>query len=439
MLMTEIIRRKRDGLSLGEPEIREAILGYAQGRIPDYQMAALLMAVFIRGLDEAELACWANAMLHSGDLVDLSAIPGSKVDKHSTGGVGDKVSIPLAPLVAACGVRVPMVSGRGLGHTGGTLDKLESIPGFRTDLPIERFAQGIREVGVCMIGQTERLVPADRLLYALRDVTATVDSIPLIAASIMSKKLAEGISGLVLDVKVGSGAFMKTIECARELANTMVSIGRRNGVRTVAFLTDMNQPLGWAVGNALEIEESIEILNGKGPPDTTALVRVLGGAMLQLGGVAATPEDGEAMIAEAIRSGAGLETFRRMIAFQGGDPQVADDPKRLPRAADRLDIVADQDGFVASVDSERVGLAGVLLGAGRKTKEDRIDPAVGFRVQVRIGDQVRRGDPLVTVFYNDAGALREVEAMLRAAWQIGAEPVPARPLVIEKIGEHAER
>lgn len=430
MLMTEVIRRKRDGGRLGDEEIREVIREYAAGRVPDYQMAALLMAVFLRGLDEGELTAWASAMLDSGEVVDLSGVPGPKVDKHSTGGVGDKVSIPLAPLVAACGVRVPMISGRGLGHTGGTLDKLESIPGFRTDLSIERFVAGVREVGACLIGQTEALVPADRKMYALRDVTATVDSIPLIAASIMSKKLAEGVSGLVLDVKVGTGAFMKTMEDARTLARTMVGIGRGNGVRTVAVLTDMNEPLGWAVGNALEIEESIEVLRGNGPPDTSALVRVLGGTMLWLGGVAADEAEGERRIEEAMRSGAGLETFRRMVAHQGGDPRVVDDPGRLPRARHRKEVLAGRDGYVTAIACEQVGLAGVLLGAGRRIQEDRIDPAVGIRVHARLGQRVNRGDPLLTIHYNDDGALPRVEAMLSRAWILGDGPVPRGPLVL---------
>lgn len=430
MLMTEVIRRKRDGERLGDEEIREVIFQYTAGLVPDYQMAALLMAVFFRGLDERELSAWTSAMLHSGEVVDLSGIPGPKVDKHSTGGVGDKVSIPLAPLVASCGVRVPMISGRGLGHTGGTLDKLESIPGFRTDLPIERFISGVREVGACMIGQTESLVPADRRIYSLRDVTSTVDSIPLIAASIMSKKLAEGISGLVLDVKVGSGAFMKTFADAQRLARIMVGIGRGNGVRAVAFLTDMSEPLGWAVGNALEIEESIEVLRGEGPEDTSTLVRVLGGTMLWLGGVVQDAIQGEARIEEAVRTGAGLEVFRRMIALQGGDQGVVDDLCRLPRARHRKEVLAGRDGVVTAIECEQVGLAGVVLGAGRRTKEDRIDPAVGFRVHAKVGKRVARGEPLVTIYYNDEAVLPQIEAILSRAWTIGDEPVTRGPLVL---------
>ncbi|MBM4397003.1 MAG: thymidine phosphorylase [Deltaproteobacteria bacterium] len=434
MLMAETIRFKRDGGSLAADAIRTLIRAYSAGEIPDYQMAALLMAVYFRGLDDAELAAWASAMLHSGEVVDLASVPGAKVDKHSTGGVGDKISIPLAPLVAACGVRVPMISGRGLGHTGGTLDKLESIPGFRTDLSVERFVRGVAEVGTCMIGQTEALVPADRRMYALRDVTGTVESIPLISASIMSKKLAEGISGLVLDVKVGSGAFMKTPERARELARTMVGIGNRNGVRTVAFLTDMSQPVGWAVGNALEIAESVEVLRGCGPADTTALVESLGGAMLVLGGVAATLADGEARIREAIRSGAGLDRFRAMVSFQGGDPRVADDPSLLPAAASRRDVPAPSAGWVTSVDCERVGIAALVIGGGRRRKEDSIAPAVGLRIRARIGARVDAGQPLATIEFNDPAHVEHAAALVAAAYGIGPEPPATGPLVLETIG-----
>lgn len=429
MIVAELIRTKRDGGVLSADEIRALIAGTTRGDVPDYQMAALLMAVFWRGLDAGELAVWTDAMLRSGDVFEFPGPPGA-VDKHSTGGVGDKVSIPLAPLVAACGVRVPMISGRGLGHTGGTLDKLESIPGFRTDLPPERFVQGVREVGVSMIGQTATIVPADRKIYALRDVTGTVESIPLIAASIMSKKLAEGIGGLVLDVKVGSGAFMKTPEQARELARTLVGIGAGAGVRTVALLTDMNQPLGWAVGNALEVRESIAVLRGDGPPDTTELVVRLGGRMLVLGGAAADTAAGEARIRAAMTSGAGLEMFTRMVAFHGGDPRVAQDPDRLPEAPDRLDVVAEADGFVASVDCDQVGLASLVLGGGRLRKEDDIDPAVGLRVHRRLGDPVRAGEPLVTLHHRGGHGVAEAVARVRRAFSIGGAAPTAGPLVI---------
>jgi pyrimidine-nucleoside phosphorylase len=434
LLVAETIRAKRDGHALPPDEIREVLRAYTAGEVPDYQMAALLMAVYFRGLDDRELAAWAGAMLHSGTVVDLSGVPGAKVDKHSTGGVGDKVSIPLAPLVAACGVRVPMISGRGLGHTGGTLDKLEAIPGFRTDLPVARFVEGVATVGTCMIGQTDDLAPADRKLYALRDVTGTVESIPLIAASIMSKKLAEGIGGLVLDVKVGTGAFMKTPERARELARTLVAIGEGNGVRTLAFLTDMGQPLGRTVGNALEIEESIDILKGRGPEDTTALVVTLGGAMLWLGGAAAGRPEGEAAIRAAIASGAGLDRFRRMVAFQGGDPRVADEPDRLPRARSRKDVLAGRDGFVGAVDCEKVGLAALVLGGGRRRKDDDVDPAVGLRIRARRGDRVAAKAPLVTIEFDDAAALGEAEALVAAAYRVVDDPPATSPLVLEVVG-----
>ncbi len=433
MIVAELIRSKRDGAVLTAGEIRALIDAYTRGDVPDYQMAALLMAVFWRGLDDGELAAWTDAMLRSGDVFEFPGTPGV-VDKHSTGGVGDKISIPLAPLVAACGVRVPMISGRGLGHTGGTLDKLESIPGFRTDLPPDRFIQGVREIGVSMIGQTDTIVPADRKLYALRDVTGTVESIPLIAASIMSKKLAEGIGGLVLDVKVGSGAFMKTPDRARELARTLVGIGTRAGVRTVAYLTDMDQPIGWAVGNALEVRESIEVLRGGGPPDTVELVVRLGGRMLVLGGAAADEPEGERQIQAAISSGAGLAKFEQIVSFHGGDPRVVDDPNRLPQAPDRLDVAAQADGFVSAVDCDQVGLAALVLGGGRLRKEDGIDPAVGLQIHRRPGDPVRVGDPLVTLHHRAGHGLDQAISRLRGAFRIAdAAPAPG-PLVIETVG-----
>lgn len=431
MLMAEVIRRKRDGGELDPDVIREVIEGVAGGHVPDYQAAALLMAVYFRGLTDAELVAWTQAMLHSGDVFDFAGLPGGKVDKHSTGGVGDKISIPLAPLVAACGVKVPMISGRGLGHTGGTLDKLESIPGFCTDLSPTRFVEGVTTVGTCMIGQTESIVPADKRLYALRDVTGTVESIPLIAASILSKKLAEGISGLVLDVKVGSGAFMKTRERALALARTLVGLGNRSGVRTVAYLTDMNQPIGWAVGNALEIEESIEVLKGAGPADTVELVVTLGGRMLVLGGVAGSQADGEGRIQAAIADGSGLGTFRKMVAFHGGDARVADEPSVLPRARFAKDVPADRSGIVQAIDCERIGLAALVLGGGRRRKEDGIDPAVGLRIHARLGASVRAGEALATLLFNDSTKVPEAEALVRDAYVLGDEPAAVGPRVLE--------
>lgn len=439
MLFSEIIRRKRDGSRLDPQTIAEVIAEYAADRIPDYQMAALLMAVFFRGLDEGELRAWTSAMLHSGDVMDFSDIPGPKVDKHSTGGVGDKISIPLAPLVAACGTSVPMISGRGLGHTGGTLDKLESIPGFTTRLDPARFRAVLRENGVAMLGQTENIVPADKRMYALRDVTGTVESIPLIAASIMSKKLAEGISGLVLDVKVGSGAFMKTRERATELARTLVAVGAGNGVRTTAFLTDMDAPLGNTVGNALEVRESIEILQGRGPADTTELTVAFGAEMLCLAGVAASIDEGRSAISSAIASGAGLEKFRKMVDAQGGNPAVVDNPGLLPTAAHTVGVKPSRSGFVGSVDCAGVGIASLILGGGRRTKEDGIDPAVGVRILARRGECVGAGDDLAIIEYNDDRNLSEAARMIRDAFVIGDAPSAPGPLVIDVISSSSSQ
>jgi len=430
MLVTEIIRKKRDGKRLDADEIKAFIEGYTKGEIPDYQMSALLMAVFLRGLDNEELSAWTQAMLGSGRVIDLSHIKGQKVDKHSTGGVGDKISIPLAPVVASLGVKVPMISGRGLGHTGGTLDKLESIPGFDVRLSPERFVEAIEKIGVAMIGQTEDLAPADKKIYALRDSTATVESIQLISASIMSKKMCEGIQGLVLDVKVGSGAFMKTVKQAEKLAKTMVGIGKSAGVKTVAVLTCMDEPLGWAVGNALEIEESIDILKGTGPKDTTALVEELGAWMLVLGGVSRSKEEGKSMVRNAIKDGRGLSKFKEMVGFQGGDALVADDISRLPKAKHCLDFCASRAGFVSKIDCEKIGLALCALGGGRKKKEDEIDPSVGFRVHKKLGAHCEEGEPLMTIYYNDEEKLEECLALLRESYVIGEKKPRKKPLVI---------
>lgn len=433
MLFAEVIRHKRDGHKLDTAVIAEIIDDYSHDRIPDYQMAALLMAVYFKGLDAAELWAWASAMLHSGDVMDFSDISGPKIDKHSTGGVGDKISIPLAPAVAVCGVNVPMISGRGLGHTGGTLDKLESIPGFRTGLTLDEFRAGLKLNGVAMLGQTENICPADKRMYALRDVTGTVESIPLIAASIMSKKLAEGISGLVLDVKVGSGAFMKTPERARELAKTLVAVGKAGGVKTTAFITDMNQPLGRAVGNALEIRESIQILRGTGPADTTELTVAFGAEMLRLGGVVADVEEGRARIQGAIASGAALDRFRQMAAAQGGNRAVVDNPDLLPTARHSVGVKASGTGYVTSIDCEKVGIASLILGGGRRRKEDDIDPAVGVRVLARTGTVVGPDDDVAVIEYNDDSSLDEAVAMLAQAFCVGEERPVEMPLVMEMI------
>jgi pyrimidine-nucleoside phosphorylase len=429
----EVIQKKRDGGSLTEREIRDVIAGVTSGDVPDYQVAALLMAVFFRGLSEPELDVWADAMLRSGEVLDLSAVPGVKVDKHSTGGVGDKVSIALAPLVASAGVPVPMISGRGLGHTGGTLDKLEAIPGFSVDLDVERFIAQVQRVGTAMIGQTAELAPADRKLYALRDVTATVESIPLIAASIMSKKLAAGIDALVLDVKVGRGAFMKELPRARELARTLARIGERAGKRVWALLTSMDQPLGLTIGNALETMEAIDVLHGRGPADLVEITLELGARMLVLGGVARGLEDARAKLEERIASGAALETFRAMVAAQGGDPRVADDPGVFPQARIVKPVAAPRSGYVHGIDAEALGLAGMRLGAGRARAEDTVDPAVGIVLRRKVGDRVEAGEELAVLHANgEDAAAATVESVSRAFEIDGSVPSPLR-LILDEI------
>jgi pyrimidine-nucleoside phosphorylase len=430
----ELIHRKRDGETLPPEAIAALVDGFTRGEVPDYQMAAFCMAVFFRGMDDVETVALTRAMLHSGDVLDLSDIPGAKVDKHSTGGVGDKVSLPLAPLAAACGVKVPMISGRGLGHTGGTLDKLEAIPGFRVDLPVERFRELVASVGACLIGQTARLAPADRKLYALRDVTATVESIPLIAGSIMSKKLAEGIDGLVLDVKVGSGAFMKRPDDARTLARTLAGIGRGMGKQVTALLTNMDQPLGRAVGNALEVVESVELLEGGGPADLRECTVELTAEMLLLAKVAADLPAARRAVEAAIADGRGLRKLEEIVEAQGGDPRALRDRARLPRAPRTLEVPAPASGFVAAIDTEAIGLAAVALGAGRARVEDRIDPAVGILVHRKLGDRVEKGEPLATIHHGERGeAPDRVAARLAVAWRVGAEAVPPVKLVLERL------
>jgi pyrimidine-nucleoside phosphorylase/thymidine phosphorylase len=430
----EVIHAKRDGRPLAAADIAAFVDGFTRGEIPDYQMAAFCMAVFFRGMDDAEVAALTDAMLRSGDVLDLSDVPGAKVDKHSTGGVGDKVSLALAPLAAVCGVKVPMISGRGLGHTGGTLDKLESIPGFRTDLPPDRFRALVRDVGACLVGQTARLAPADRRLYALRDVTATVESIPLIAASIMSKKLAEGIDALVLDVKVGSGAFMKTLPDARALARALGAIGRGMGKAVGALLTDMSQPLGRAVGNALEVAEAVELLRGAGPADLREVTVELTGEMLLLGDAAPDRDAARARVARAIADGRGLAKLEEIVRAQGGDPRALSDPERLPRAPRTYEVGAPSAGVVQAIDGEALGLAAVALGAGRARVEDRVDPAVGLVVHRRIGDRVGRGEPLCTVHEGERSEPRaRTAARVEAAFRIGPEPAAPPPLFLDRM------
>ena len=433
--VAELIAKKREGQQLSAEEIRWLVPAYSEGLVPDYQMSALAMAIFFRGLHPEELAAWTDAMMHSGEVVDLSGIEGPKVDKHSTGGVGDKVSLCLAPLVAACGLYVPMVSGRGLGHTGGTLDKLEAIPGFRVDLTIDHFVQQVNEIRVCMMGQTETLNPADRKLYALRDVTGTVPSQELICASIMSKKLAEGIDGLVLDVKVGSGAFMKSLADARRLARMMIGIGERLGKTVRALCTDMSQPLGRWVGNALESREAIEVLRGHGPPDLVELTLELGAEMLLVGGLVPDVQAGRSLLAQAIADGSGLEKMRQMVAHQHGDPAAVDDFSLFPKAREQEDLLAPRSGVLASVDTDQIGWAGMELGAGREAVGAKIDPAVGMEIHARIGQEVRAGEPLLAVHYNDPLRLARAMARLRTAFGIRdqLEEEPPR-LVLDRLG-----
>ena len=429
MRHVDVIAKKRDGEALTREEIDLFVTGVTTGAWPDYQASALLMAIVLRGMDADETHALTDAMARSGDRVDLSDVPGRKVGKHSTGGVGDKVSIVLAPLAAACGLVVPKMSGRGLGHTGGTLDKLESIPGFRVGLTIEEFKAALRSVGASIIGQTATLAPADRKLYALRDVTATIESIPLIAASVMSKKIAEGSPALVLDVKCGRGAFMKRPEGARALAEAMVAIGARAGVPTEAVISRMDAPLGRAVGNAVEIVECIEILKGRGPADLTALVIALASRMLVVGG-AATDATAEDAVRAALGSGRALDRLRALLAAQGGDPAVVDDYGRLPAAAHRRSVAAPRSGYVTDLHADLVGRASVALGAGRARLEEGIDHGAGILIGRAPGEAVSAGEPVLELLYNDARGLDEALALAAEAVVVGSEPPAARPLVL---------
>ena len=429
MNVAELILKKRDGFALAEAEITFLVEGYTAGRIPDYQMAAFCMAVFHRGMTAGETLDLTRAMLQSGSALDFSSLPGVKLDKHSTGGVGDKTSLIIAPLVAAAGAYVPMISGRGLGFSGGTLDKLESIPGFTVQLPLSRFRAVLEQVGCAMIGQTDEIAPADRKLYALRDVTATVESIPLICASIMSKKLAEGLDGLVLDVKTGAGAFMPTFEQASDLAQSLADIGNGLGTQTVALITDMNQPLGKAVGNALEVQEAIETLKGSGPQDLLLLSEKLSSRMLSLSADSAEPGRARTKVAEALSSGRALEKFARMVEAQGGNPRVIDDPSLLPQAALRQLIVSNSTGFVTGVNARTVGRVSMALGAGRETVESRIDPSVGILLNKKIGDRVEKGEPLCAVFYNQPAKFEAVRQPLVEAFVISPDRIEPPPLI----------
>jgi pyrimidine-nucleoside phosphorylase len=430
MRAVDVIDKKKRGMKLDAAEIRWFTEGCVSGSIPEYQAAAWLMAVWFSGMDASETAALTMAMAESGDRADLSQIPGVKVDKHSTGGVGDTTTLVAAPLAAACGLRVAKMSGRGLGHTGGTLDKLESIPGVSTAQPPERFAETVNKAGLAVVGQSDNLAPADRKLYALRDVTATVDSLPLIAASIMSKKIAAGADAIVLDVKTGSGAFMGGIEGARALAHTMVELGREAGRRTVAFLTDMNQPLGRAVGNRIEVAEAVEILSGlHGDGRLCRLSLELGAEMLVLGGVAPDRERGLAMMRAAITSGEGLRRFRAMIRELGGDVSYIDEPRKLRQARLVEDVAAEGGGWLTAMDVREAGRAAQVLGAGREKKDDAIDPAVGYVMLKELGDRVEKGEPLARFYINDREKGREAVRIFRAALSISEEPRPAPPLI----------
>jgi pyrimidine-nucleoside phosphorylase len=425
----DVIRKKRDGHELSRAEIDRLVSGYTSGEIPDYQVSAWLMAALLRGLSPTETSALTDAMLHSGQVLDLSEFSAPKIDKHSTGGVGDKTSLVLAAVGASGGLVVPMISGRGLGHTGGTLDKLESIPGFQVGLSITRFREVLRACGCCMIGQTAEIAPADRLLYSLRDVTGTVESPYLICASIMSKKLAEGIDGLVLDVKTGSGAFMKTEEDAAFLAGLMVQTGKRMGKKVVALITDMDQPLGVRIGNSLEVEEVLDVLRGKGPEDLRELCRELAAWMLYLGGRASTMVEAKDLSESLIQSGQALEKFRQMVALQGGDAGVIDDPGRLPRAKYAADVVSARAGYVSAIQCEAVGTACVVLGGGREKKEDSVDPAVGIILHKKVADRVAVGEPLCTVMYNSESRAAQAKNLLMQSYEISDSPPAAKKLV----------
>ena len=431
--MIELIQRKRDGETLTADELTWIIASYTDDVIPDYQMSAFLMAVFLNGFADFELAPWTEAMLHSGDVLEFDHVERPKVDKHSTGGVGDKISIPLAPIVAACGIAVPMMSGRGLGHTGGTLDKLESIPGFRVELDPAEFTDILERFGLVLAGQSATLVPADRRIYALRDATGTVESIPLISSSIMSKKLAEDLDGLVLDVKVGSGAFMKDLEPARLLATTMVGIGAAHGTRVSAILTDMDQPLGREIGNANELQESIDVLKGEGPDDATELTYRLGVEMLMLGGITHDPGEARDRLENAVDSGRALELFANVISAQGGDANVIEDRSILDRAPLRHEIRSDRAGTVRRCDAFEIGVASVRLGGGRARKEDVVDAGVGITLAAKRGDAVAKGDLLASVSYRDEARLAAALPYLDRAWDVHDDPGPARPLVLDEV------
>lgn len=429
MRMVDVIDKKRQGGELTAAELQFFVDGVVQKTIPDYQVSALLMAIYFQGMTAREQTTLTMTMMNSGDHLDLSPIPGIKVDKHSTGGVGDKTSLPLAAMVAALGIPVPMISGRGLGHTGGTLDKLEAIPGFQVDLSEAAFINQVKEIGLAIVGATGEVAPADKRIYALRDVTDTVDSIPLIASSIMSKKIASGTDALVIDVKTGAGAFMKQTADAKKLATALVEIGRQAGLDCKAIISDMNQPLGHKVGNALEIEETLDLLKGKGPADLLELVLTLGSEMAVMGKKADNREAGRKLLEETIADGSALAKFKQMIIAQGGDGRVVDDYSLLPHAKDQVVVTADRAGVISQLTADEIGVAAMLLGGGRQTASDQLDYGVGIEVHHKLGDRVAVGDPLFTIHSNQAD-LTEVKALLAKSLRIG-DQAPRLPLVYE--------
>lgn len=434
MRTVDLIHRKREGEALSPEEISFLVEGYTRGEIPDYQMAAFLMSVYFSGMTDREVSTLTECMLRSGETVDLSPVPGIKVDKHSTGGVGDKTSLIAAPLAASAGVVVPMISGRALGHTGGTLDKLESIPGFRTDLGIEEVRSQLEQLGLCFIGQTAQVAPADGKLYALRDATATVESIPLIASSIMSKKLAMGLDAIVLDVKVGSGAFMKRQVDARRLAQMMAGIGRRMDKRVQALITDMNQPLGYAVGNAVEVMEASQTLQNVGPTDLTRISLELAARMIYLGKATETLEEARELAQEKLLDGSGYRKFKEVIEAQGGNPQVLDKFELLPNATGVREISSPRAGFISAIDAEDIGSASAMIGAGRDTKEDQIDPAVGVILEVKAGERVEAGGVLCRMYYTRDDRLDEAADVIEDAFRISSHPPEERELILEVVG-----
>lgn len=429
MRIYDILLKKRNGQELSEQEVTQIIKGYASGTVPDYQMAAFAMAVFFKGMSVIEISALTKAIVESGDQIDLSGIQGIKVDKHSTGGVGDKTTLVLGPLVASAGVPVAKMSGRGLGHTGGTIDKLEAIPGFRTDLSREEFIRGVNKTGIAICGQTGNLTPADKKLYALRDVTATVDSIPLIASSVMGKKIAAGANAIVLDVKVGSGAFMKSLDQAAELASTMVKIGEELGRKTVAVMTAMDEPLGYHIGNANEVMEAIQCLQGKGPEDLADLCLTLGSQMVYLAGKADSPETARGMLDLKIKDGSAFEKLKEMVENQGGDARYLDDPSLFPQASHTFEVRAEQSGFVSSIMAEEIGRAAMIVGAGRETKESHIDLSVGIRLNKKVGSQVEAGEALATLFVNDPAKSEEAGHLIRAAFSFADTPTKPSKLI----------